>query len=123
MYLSNYTLGGNLTRDAETRQAGTQTVTSFGVALNPPARGGQEPPTMFFNCSLWGQRGEKLAQYLTKGTPVVITGELTVREYMDKEGVKKTTFEVSVQDLAFAGSSGVREETGEASVNDDDVPF
>lgn len=119
----NATVAGNLGRDAETRQAGQATVTSFGVAVEQRKRG--EKYTQWVNCSIWGTRGEKVAQYLTKGTRIAAAGELTTREY---DG--KTYLELNVSDFTLMGGGQDRQQQSRSqephqSEPDmgDDLPF
>ena len=67
---------GRLTKDAETRytQSG-KCVCSFGLAVDTGF--GDNKKTVFLNCSVWNK--EALAQYLTKGKPVIVHGEYTER--------------------------------------------
>lgn len=90
------TIAGRLTKDATTREAGSDKVTGFSVAVDD--RSGKEKTTLFFDCSLWGKRGESLAQYLTKGSSVTVSGDFGTREY---EG--KTYFTVRVNDVTLQG--------------------
>ena len=73
---------GRLGKDAETREAGSTTVTSFSIANNVGF--GDKKQTMWYDCSLWGKQGERMAQYLKKGTMVFVSGEFSEREYKDK---------------------------------------
>lgn len=91
------TVSGNLGKDAETREAGQDTVTSFTVASNRKAKG--EETVTWVRGSVWGKRGEALRQYLVKGSKVVMCGELSTREY---EG--KTYLEMRVNELDFMSS-------------------
>lgn len=76
-------ISGNIGRDAEVRrtQAG-DAVASFSVAVE--FRDGKEKRTEWFDVSVWGKRGEALAQYLTKGSRVSVAGDLGRREYEGK---------------------------------------
>lgn len=110
-------IAGNLTRDAETRntQNGDK-VTGFSVAVND--RKGN--PT-FFDCSLWGKRGEALAQYLSKATPVTVIGEFGTREH---EG--KTYLTVNVSDVKLQGGkrdSAPAPQPASADLDGDTIPF
>lgn len=115
------TIAGNIGKDAVTRrtQDGTA-VTGFSVAVED--RSGREKSTFWFDVALWGTRGEKLAQYLTKGTKVVVTGDLTRR---DHEG--KTYLGVKADNVTLMGGGDRREEQprgGEpADFDDQDIPF
>lgn len=97
------TVVGNLGRDAELKTVGNTSVLSFAVASERKAKG--EKTTTWVSCSLWGSRGEALAQYLVKGTKVAVTGELSTRESA-KTG--KTYLEVRVDQLELLGG-GSRE--------------
>lgn len=103
----NATIAGNIGKDAETRQAGSSTVTGFAVAVEQRGKDGKK--TQWVNCSMWGSRGDKLVGYLTKGSRVCVSGELTTREYNDK-----TYLELNVSDVTLMGGgqqqgSGYRE--------------
>lgn len=137
MNVWNFT--GNLGQDAEQRstQDGTA-ITSFSVAVRSGF--GEREATTWARCSMFGRRGEAVAPYLTKGQQVAISGELTAREWQDKEGLTRTSIEVRVNDLTLIGKrddSGTRSRNQapkseerplpEPSANladmDDDIPF
>ena len=119
--LATITIAGHLGRDAETREAGQTTVTSFSIAVTDK----RADRTNWFSCSLWGTRGEKLAQYLTKGKAVIVTGGFTTREHNEKQYL-----EVNVNDLSFLGSGSEASSSTPVSTApvagepaDDDIPF
>lgn len=94
--MKNITIAGRLTRDAENRTAGSDNVTGFSVAVDD--RQGKEKSTLFFDCNLWGKRGESLSQYLTKGSSVTVSGDLSTREHNGK-----TYLTVRVADVTLQG--------------------
>jgi len=108
--MKSITIAGRLTRDAVVRDAGSDKVTGFSVAVDD--RSSKEKATLFFDCSLWGKRGESLAQYLTKGSSVTVSGDFGKREH---EG--KTYFTVRVNDVTLQGgkSDGERGSTRDES--------
>ncbi len=91
-----------LGRDAEVKQVGGGQVLEFNAASSEKNKAGEV--TTWMRCSMFGERGAKLAQYLTKGKQVAIRGTLKNREYTGKDGSKKTSLEVKVDDLEFVGS-------------------
>lgn len=98
---------GNLTRDPELRttQSG-QGVANFTLAVSRPykdSQGEQQEQTSFINCVAWGKVGEIIAQYSSKGSPLLITGRIDQRTY-EKDGERRTSFEVVVEDFNFIGS-------------------
>lgn len=95
--MKNITIAGTVGRDAETRDAGQSRVTSWSVAVDDRQRGG-EKGTIWFDCSMWGQRGEKLAQYIQKGGKVAVSGEFGTREHNGK-----TYMQINVSDVTLQG--------------------
>ena len=124
--LAAITIMGTVGKDAQTRQAGQSSVTGFSVAVN--SRRGREETTDWYECSLWGSRGEKLAQHITKGSQVAVSGELTTRKY-ESGGEMRTSLEVNVSGFTFAG--GKREQSNDnysppasgGGFGGDDIPF
>ena len=98
-----YSITGRLGRDCEQRfTQGGMAICSFTVAVDYGY--GDNKGTNWIRASLFGKRAEGgLPQYLKKGAQVAITGELKVREYDDKDGVKRTSVEVSVDKLDLIG--------------------
>lgn len=103
-------LMGNLTRDVEMRTTpGGQTVAHFSLAVNRTWRdqnGQQQDKTSFINCVAWGKPGEIIAQYVSKGSSLLVSGRLDQRSYDDKDGNKRSAVEVVVEDFNFVGSKG-----------------
>ena len=93
------TIAGRLTKDAELRQAGNSQVCGFSVAADTGF--GDKKQAYFFSCSLWGNQGAAIAQYLRKGTPVTISGEYSEREYDGKQYK-----ELRVNQIELQGSKG-----------------
>lgn len=75
-------IAGNCTKDGEMRQAGSNSVCGFSVAVNG-FEGGQKT-TMFFDVSIWGKRGENAMQFAKKGAKITVSGNLGMREYNGK---------------------------------------
>ena len=97
-------IGGNIGKDAVTRTTqGGDIVTGWSVAVEE--RNGKDKRTVWFDVSLWGKRGEALAQYLTKGTRVAVAGELSTREH---EG--KTYLTVRADQVTLMGGGERRDE-------------
>lgn len=94
--MKNITIAGRITRDAVTRttQQGDK-VTGFSVAVDDGF--GQNKRTLFFDCSLWGKRGDALAQYLVKGASVTVAGDLSTREHDGKTYLTIRVSEITLQ--------------------------
>lgn len=103
------TLMGNLTRDPELRQIPSgQSVCSFSLALNRSYKGGDgewQEATDYIDVVAWGPLGERVAQYVTKGRPVLVSGRLQSRSW-EQDGQKRSKVEVVAQDVTFLGGRG-----------------
>jgi len=94
--MQQITVAGKLGRDAETRNTqGGYSVTSFSVAVDQ--RNGRDKVTNWWRVSLWGKRGEALAQYLTKGASVTVAGEFSLSEYEGKPQLNIRASEIALQ--------------------------
>lgn len=95
--MKNITIAGRIGKAAEVRQTQNgDAVAGFSVAVDEGF--GDKKRTLWFDVSLWGKRGQSLAQYLAKGTSVTVTGDLSTREY---EG--KTYLTIRANDLTLQG--------------------
>lgn len=128
MSLNNVTLMGRLTAAPELRQTEQGTaVASFTLAVD---RDFQRDQTDFFNCVAWRQTAEFAAKWFGKGAPAAVVGRLQTRKYTDREGNSRTSTEVVVNSMYFAGPKQ-QAETGNLTpadfspVTDDDgdLPF
>lgn len=118
---------GTLGRNAEVKKVGDNDLTVFSIATNSGY--GDKKVTTWVECSLFGSRGVKLANYLTKGQQVVVHGELTLNEYTAKDGTKKTSVRIRVNDVDLVGSKKDSDGSNGAKADapaqdfDDEVPF
>lgn len=96
------TATGRLGKDAELRSLNDGTkILSFSVGSDIGY--GDKKQTIWLDCSIFGQRGEKLAQFLTKGTSVTVIGEFGQRTYQNKSGETATATTVKVMEVALQG--------------------
>ena len=99
------TVIGNLTADPELRFTPSgAAVANFTVASTPRTFDRQsnewkDGETLFLRCSIWREAAESVAESLTKGTRVIVTGRLVSRSYQDREGQNRTVFEVQVDEV------------------------
>jgi len=142
-------LMGNLTREPELLSTPNgQSVCSFSLALNRSYKGGDgnwQEVTDYVDVVAWGPLGERVAQYLTKGRPALVSGRLQSSSW-EKDGQKRSKVEVVANDVTFLGgrdnggdngapSGGspapakkkeedvVIEDIGDEPINLDDIPF
>jgi single-strand DNA-binding protein len=123
-------ISGSLGRDAELKYLNNgDPICSFSVADSQ----GRDKPTIWWRCSLFGKRGQSLAQFLTKGQSVTVVGTITEREW-EKDGIKQKSMDVRVSEIALQGGrkeSEPQEERRAApkpapaqdSFDDSEIPF
>lgn len=131
--MNNLNFTGNLGSDAEVRYTADQkAITSWSVALRSGF--GKSEKTSWVRCTLFGDRGVKLAEYLKKGTQVAVSGELSLNEYTNKQGESKASLECNVNNLTLIGKRDTLSEPKEpAKANayqnqpldeiEEDIPF
>ena len=105
--LNHIVIMGRLTRDPELRRTGSGiAVASFTVAVDRDfgGRDGGEKETDFIDCVAWRQTGEFVSKYFTKGSMIVVSGRLQIRNWTDKEGNKRRSAEVVADNVYFGDS-------------------
>ncbi|MEU8906531.1 single-stranded DNA-binding protein [Streptomyces mirabilis] len=102
------TIVGNLVDDPELRftPAGVA-VAKFRIASTPrvfdkQTNAWEDGESLFLTCSVWRQAGENVAESLARGTRVIVQGRLKQRSYEDKEQVKRTVYEIDVDEVGPA---------------------
>lgn len=125
--MSNFKELVRLGKDAVTRQTnGGKSVTGFSAAFDNGW--GDRKQTVWLDCSMWGDRGEKLAQYLTKGSQVVVEGDIGTREHDGKTYITLDVREVKLTGKPQeGGTSSARQAPQRAPADDFDadetIPF
>ena len=142
--LNRVVLVGNLTRDPELRHTPSGTaVCNLRLAVNTRRKdetGQWVDKPNYFDVTVWGNQGERCAQYLAKGRPVAVDGRLEWREWETQDGNKRQAVDVVADTVQFLGSRGEGEGGGgggyipaaapatpggdfPSSPTDDDIPF
>ena len=110
MSVNKVILVGNLGRDPETRYTGSgQAVCNFSIATSETFKdrnGERQKRTEWHKIVVWGKLAEICQQYLKKGSQIFIEGRIQSREWQDKEGNKRTSFEIVARDMRMLGSRG-----------------
>ena len=103
--LNHIVLMGRLTRDPELRYTQSQTpVASFSLAVDRDFGRGEEKQTDFIDCVAWRQTGEFVSKYFQKGSMAVVSGRLQIRDWTDRDGNKRRSAEVVVDNVYFGES-------------------
>jgi single-strand DNA-binding protein len=117
---------GRVVADAELRfTPGGDPIANFRLASDVGF--GDKKTTNWFSCQIWGKRGEALAPHLLKGQQVTVFGQLTLREWTNKEGVKAISPDIRVDEIDLQGNGGGSKKAhnpiGNADDDRDPIPF
>ena len=119
MSYQNVTIVGNVGHDAEIKytQQGIA-VLKFSVAVNKTIGRGDDrkQTTTWFNVTLWRERAEALEPYIKAGMQVLVTGEVQVSPYIDKNGKAAASLELTADDVKLLTS---KQEMGRRGTDDD----
>ena len=143
--INRVVLVGNLSKDPELRHTPSGTaVCNLRLAVNTRRKdetGQWVDKPNYFDITVWGNQGERCAQYLSKGRPVAVDGRLEWREWETPEGNKRQAVDVVADSVQFLGSRGEGDGGGggagyipasapatpgaefPTSPTDDDIPF
>ena len=105
--MNSINLIGNICQSVELKQTNSgKSVVSFNLAVSRPYA---KDTTDFIPLVIWGQPAEYISRYATKGTKIAVSGKLTTRNYEDKNGNKRTAFEVLVDTAEICESKATTE--------------
>lgn len=111
--MNRINLIGNLTRDPEsnTTQSGVN-FTRFNIAVNRPfTNAAGERVADYFDIICWRQLAERCAKYLYKGSRVGLSGSVQRRQYEDRDGIKRTSFDIVADEVEFLTPKSNNEKT------------
>lgn len=111
MSINRVVITGNLTRDPELRAtASGMSILKMGIAVNDRRKNQQtgewEDAPNFFDVTVFGQRGESLSRFLSKGSKVAIEGKLRWSQWETPDGDKRSKVEIVADDIEFMSSRG-----------------
>ena len=118
---------GNLTRDPELKYTANNTaVTELSIAVNENRKspdGQWTEEVTFVDVTLWGRTAEIAAQYLAKGSSILVEGRLKLDAWTDPDGNKRQKLKVVANSMQMLGPKRTSNQNNEYSQTDDDVPF
>lgn len=111
-------LGGNLTKDAETKYLPSGTCAlNFSIAANrveyKGAEKGKVKTVSFFMCELYGKRAEALAPYLKKGVAVIVSGHLKQDTWQNTDGKKTEKVKIVCNEISLLVNNNKKRDTQE----------
>ncbi|WP_204178452.1 single-stranded DNA-binding protein [Staphylococcus sp. GDY8P143P] len=135
--MANVTLlTGRITKDLELKQAGQTTVTNFSLAVDNPFK---KDDTSFFDVVAFGKTAELLNNYCSKGSKILVEGNLKQDRFTDKEGNNRSVVRVVANRVEFLDSKGSNQgqsapkkqsndpfanaNGGPVNITDEDLPF
>lgn len=131
--LNHIVICGRLTADPELRQTQSGVdVCSFTLAVDRDYKNGDEKVADFFTVTAWRGTAKFVSSYFAKGRMAIVEGSMESRKYEDKEGNKRTAWDVQAKNVYFAdskrdggGGSAPAQNGGFEEVGEDDgeLPF
>lgn len=108
--LNRVFLMGHLTRDPELEYSDSgKAVATFGLAVSrnwTTESGEKKEDVCFVDCVAFGKRGEAVAEYFQKGSPIFLEGRLNFRQWETQDGQKRSALNVVVENFQFIGQTG-----------------
>lgn len=105
MSLNHIVAMGRMAKNPEVKQTQSGvSVCNFTIACDRDFKNGDEKITDWIDCVAWRNTADFLGKYVTKGRNIVVSGSLQSRKWEDKEGNKRTSWEIQVQNVYFADS-------------------
>ena len=96
---------GRLVRDPEARSSSTTSIANFTLAVDRKFKSQSgERETDFINFVAFGKTAENICKYFSKGSKILIEGRLQVRNWEDKDGNRRTSYEIVVTEFDFVES-------------------
>jgi single-strand DNA-binding protein len=117
------TIGGRLGADPTVGNANGTAVLNFNVAVDGWDYKAREKTTTWVRCALFGARGEKLAEHLSKGSHVMVSGQGKLSEYKGKQYLELTANEVTLMGGKAPESAGNKPAPAKRKVDDEEPPF
>ena len=114
---------GNIVRDPEVRYTPSGTaVCNFTIASNHKYKDKEE--ILYLDVVAWGKKGETIADFMSKGKPILVEGRLKMDEWEDKDGKKRTKIKLNLESFNFVGPREAGEDNPpQDSGDDEDTPF
>ena len=122
--MNNVSLIGRLTADPELRHTPSDTaMTRFCIAVDRARqKQGEEKQADFITIVSWRQTAEFICKYFAKGQRIALTGRIQTGSYTDKDGNKRSTFEVVADNVEFCESKKSNKTEADIESNDVDMP-
>ena len=112
--INTVALTGRLTADPELKHTSNGiAVVSFCVAVN---RRFKDQQADFIDCEAWRQTAEFICKHFAKGQMIALSGSIVTGGYTDRDGNKRKTFGVKVEEVSFCGSKPENKPAGDPAL-------
>lgn len=103
--INNVTLMGRICSDIDLRSTATgKSVANFRIAVDRSfTKQGEQRQADFITIVVWGNTADFVSKYFSKGSMIALQGSIQTRNYEDKDGNKRTAFEVVAREVSFCG--------------------
>lgn len=126
--IAHVSIVGTVTRDPEIKDVASTKLATFSLAVNRKVKG--EKVASFFDCKAWGKTAETIVEYVKKGKPIYVQGEL-IQERWEKDGENRSKIVVNVNSFQFlpggekedAKPKGPPDPVHYEPVGQEDIPF
>ena len=131
MGINKVILVGNVGKDPEIKAVGEQQVATFSIATSETFKkqdGTKVTNTEWHNLVIWGGLTKVVESYVKKGTPLYVEGKIRTRSWEGKDGTRRYTTEIVVNNLQLLGSkpessNGSESDNTPPPLEPDDLPF
>lgn len=117
--LNKCLFAGHLTRDPSVRSFGTKTVANFSIAINrrfKTAEGEVREEVTYIDCDVWNKLADLVAQYLHKGSAVMVEGHMALDQWEDKDGKKASKLKLRAHEVQFLDNRKRSDDEGSPAV-------
>ena len=124
MSFCNTTINGNLGRDPELKTTSRGlNIASFSVAVNLGY--GDNKSTHWFSCKAFGKTADQVLEYCKKGKEVIVNGQMRSSQWQDKQGNKRTSWELVANEVVFKKTIEAPEarQAPRVETDDEEIPF
>lgn len=118
--MNKVVLIGRITKDPELRfiPGSGVAVCTFSIAVDRRKVKDKEQVTDFFKIVVWGKQGENVANYMSKGKLIGISGRIENRSYEGNDGVKRYVTEIVAEEVQFLEKKNENSAAGNVTTND-----
>lgn len=124
--MNSIVIVGRAVRDAEVRYSTGEKSTAYGnytLAVDRPYKKDGEKETDFIMCKVVGKTAEFAEKYIAKGIKMIVRGRMQIDNYTDKDGNKRQSAYIFVEQQEFAESKGASQQGNNNNIQAGQSPY